>query len=228
MARIIEVLFTTDQRWEIFLYGYLNTVLISLGAVVLGIILGILLAVCKVLPRDRIIVKILNKAADVYITVIRGTPVLVQLMIFYFAVFPAGTPEIIVAIIGFGINSSAYVAEIIRSGIMSLDPGQMEAGRSLGLSYPATMIKIVLPQAVKNILPALGNELIVLVKETSVASVVTITELTEAARRVSSDSYEAFIPYFFVAIVYLLTVLILTYFLTKLEKRLRKSERKAV
>ncbi len=226
MARIIEVLFGAD-RWKLFLTGYLNTIIMSVGAVVFGIILGTLLAVCKVLPRDRLYAKILNKIADVYITVIRGTPILVQLMIFYFAVFPAATPVLITAIVGFGINSAAYVAEIMRSGIMSLDHGQMEAGRSLGLSYKQTMFKIVLPQAVKNILPALGNELIVLVKETSVASLVTITELTEAARRVSTVTYEAFIPYLFVAVVYLLTVMLLSFGLTKLEKRLRKSERKA-
>lgn len=222
--KIYDVLFS-GGRWKLFVEGYVNTIVIAVFALIIGVIIGTLLSLCKVIPRNTWWAKILNKVADVYIAVIRGTPILVQLMIFYFIIFKGvDMPALIIVIIGFGINSGGYVAEIMRSGIMSIDKGQMEAGRSLGLGYGATMTKIILPQAIKNILPALGNEVIVLIKETSVASVITITEFWNAAQYIASQSYNVFIPYIFAALVYLLTVLLLSFGLSKLEKKLRKGD----
>lgn len=222
--KIIDILFR-DGRFGLFVEGYVNTIIITVGAIAIGIILGVLLSICKVLPRKAWWQKILNKIADVYITVIRGTPILVQLAILYFGILRSiDIPVLIVAVFGFGINSGAYVAEIMRGGIMSVAKGQMEAGRSLGLSYGQTMVKIILPQAVKNILPALGNEAIVLVKETSVASIITVTEFFNAAKLVTSATYNFFIPYLFAAAVYLVTVMLMTFGLSKLEKRLRRGD----
>ena len=170
------------------------------------------------------ILKFLNFLCNIYITIIRGTPVVIQLMIMYFIVFASSRNGIFAAILSFGINSGAYVAEIVRSGIMSIDKGQFEASRSLGFNYSSTMIHIILPQAFKNILPALGNEFIVLVKETSVAGYVALQDLTYVGNLIRSRTYEAFFPLITVALIYLIIVLILTFLLKKLERRLRNSD----
>ena len=174
-------------------------------------------------PRD-VVLKILNAVCNVYITVIRGTPVVIQLMIMYFIVFASSREGIVAAFLSFGMNSAAYVAEIVRSGIMSIDKGQFEASRSLGFNYRSTMFHIIMPQAFKNILPALGNEFIVLVKETSVAGYVALQDLTYVGNLIRSRTYEAFFPLITVALIYLIIVLILSFLLKKLERRLRNSD----
>lgn len=209
------------------LEGLSNTMIIALGALVLGILLGIILAVMKVLPGKNVFTKILAGVANVYIAFFRGTPVMVQLLLMYYGIFAtSGIDAVLVAILCFGMNSAAYVAEIIRSGILAVDHGQMEAGRSLGLTYSTTLFKIVLPQAVKNILPALGNELIALIKETSVAGFITVFDLTRAARAIVSKTYDAFVPYLTLALVYLVIVLIATWLVGLLERRMRQSDQR--
>lgn len=222
-------IYIENSAYTLLIDGLKNTMIIALIAVIIGIVLGALVAVFKVIPRNNIFAKVLNGIASVYITVIRGTPVMVQLLLAYYGIFASsfrGNPNkaLIIAILVFGINSSAYVAEIIRGGILSIDRGQMEAGRSLGLNYPTTMTKIILPQAIKNILPALGNEFIVMIKETSVAGFITVFDLTRATRAIVADYYTAFVPYLTLAAIYLVLVLFATFLLNKLEKRLRKSD----
>ena len=217
--------FVRQGGYKLMLEGLGNTIVIALVALVIGVALGILAAVVKVMPKKGILSRILNLLVDIYITVIRGTPVLVQLLLVYFAFLsPIGMDALPVAMIVFGINSGAYVAEIIRSGILAVDKGQMEAGRSLGLSYSVTMTKIVLPQAIKNILPALGNEFIVLIKETSVASVITVFDLTRAARAIVANTYDYLVPYLTLAAAYLVLVMIASYLVGLLERRLRRSD----
>lgn len=221
---VLETLFGKG-RWKLFIEGYVNTIIIAVTALIIGVVIGTLIALCKVIPRNKWWGKFLNGFGSVYLTVIRGTPVLVQLMIYYFILFPSlRLPALLVAIIGFGINSGAYVGEIIRGGMLSVAKGQMEAGRSLGLSYSQTMMRIIIPQAVKNILPALGNEAIVLVKETSVASVITVMEFWNAATKVGTASYDVIAPYLFAAAVYLVTVMLMSFGLSKLERRLRRGD----
>lgn len=222
-------IFIEGEGYKLILQGLVYTIVIAIFAVIIGVILGALLAVCKVIPRKNIIAKIFNSIASIYITIIRGTPVMVQLLLFYFGIFSGVMKGYeyraeIIAILVFGINSSAYVAEIIRSGILSIDKGQMEAGRSLGFTYTQTMIKIILPQAIKNILPALGNEFIVMIKETSVAGFITVFDVTRATRSIVAEYHTPFVPYFTLAIIYLILVMIFTFFLNLLEKRLRKSD----
>lgn len=227
--------FITDDRWVQLLNGLFVTVEITLFAAVIGVAIGFLIAIIrstydmnlsgkKCRSFGDYILKIVNFICNIYITVIRGTPVVIQLMIMYFIVFASSRDGIIAAIISFGINSGAYVAEIVRSGIMSIDKGQFEASRSLGFDYKSTMIHVIIPQAFKNILPALGNEFIVLVKETSVAGYVAIQDLTYVGNLIRSRTYEAFFPLIAVALIYLVIVLILTFLLKKLERRLRSSD----
>ena len=227
--------FITDDRWVQLLNGLLVTVEITLFAAAIDIAIGFLIAIIrstydmnlsgkKCRSFGDYILKIVNFICNIYITVIRGTPVVIQLMIMYFIVFASSRDGIIAAIISFGINSGAYVAEIVRSGIMSIDKGQFEASRSLGFDYKSTMIHVIIPQAFKNILPALGNEFIVLVKETSVAGYVAIQDLTYVGNLIRSRTYEAFFPLIAVALIYLVIVLILTFLLKKLERRLRSSD----
>ena len=218
-------IFIEQSGYKLMLDGLGVTILIALAALLIGIVVGTLLSVIKVTPKSNWIVRILHALADIYITVIRGTPVMVQLLLMYFAILsPLGWDPVIIAILVFGLNSSAYVAEIIRGGILAVDKGQMEAGRSLGLAYRTTMVKIVLPQAIKNILPALGNEFIVLIKETSVAGFITVFDLTRAARALVADTYDVFVPYLVLAAVYLVLVMIATFLVNTLERRLRKSD----
>ncbi len=227
--------FITDDRWVQLLNGLLVTLEITFFAVIIGVAIGFLIAIvrstydmnlsgkkCRTL--SDYILKAVNVICNIYITVIKGTPVLIQLMIMYFIVFASSRDGIIAAIISFGINSGAYVAEIVRSGIMSIDKGQFEASRSLGFNYRSTMIHVIIPQAFKNILPALGNEFIVLFKETSVAAYVSVQDLTYVGNLIRSRTYEAFFPLIAVAIIYLVIVLILTFLLKKLERRLRSSD----
>ena len=227
--------FITDDRWLQLLSGLGVTVLITLVAAAIGIVLGFLIAMVRstydmqlqgrqcTKPSDYIL-KVLNFICNFYITIIRGTPVVIQLMIMYFIVFASSRDGIIAAFISFGMNSAAYVAEIVRSGIMSIDKGQFEASRSIGFDYKNTMIYIIIPQAFKNILPALGNEFIVLVKETSVAGYVALQDLTYVGNMIRSRTYEAFFPLITVALIYLIIVLILSFLLKKLERRLRNSD----
>lgn len=227
--------FITDDRWVQLLNGLLVTVEITLFAAVIGVVIGFLIAIVrstydmnlsgrKCRSFGDYILKIVNFICNIYITVIRGTPVVIQLMIMYFIVFASSRDGIVAAIISFGINSGAYVAEIVRSGIMSIDKGQFEASRSLGFDYKSTMVHVIIPQAFKNILPALGNEFIVLVKETSVAGYVAIQDLTYVGNLIRSRTYKAFFPLIAVALIYLVIVLILTFLLKKLERRLRSSD----
>lgn len=222
-------IYIAKAAYKQILNGLAYTLEIAFFAVIIGIVLGALLAVFKVIPRKGFFSKLLNAVATVYITVIRGTPVMVQLLLAYYGIFASSfrgndKKALIIAIIVFGINSSAYVAEIIRGGILSIDRGQMEAGRSLGFGYATTMFKIILPQAVKNILPALGNEFIVMIKETSVAGFITVFDLTRATRAIVAARYTAFVPYLTLAAIYLILVLFATFLLNLLEKRLRKSD----
>lgn len=213
-----------ESRWKMFANGLLVTLEITFGALLIGIFLGFIVAAIRSTYDKTGKPKFLNSICNLYLTIIRGTPVVVQLMIMYFVVFSTIRNGVLAAIIAFGINSGAYVAEIIRSGIMSIDNGQMEAGRSLGLNYMQTMIYIICPQAFKNILPALGNEMIALVKETSVAGYVALNDITKAGDAVRSLTYSAFFPLIIVALIYLAIVLGLSKLLKILERRLRNSE----
>ena len=222
--------FITDNRWKYFTNGLGTTYVVSFFAVILGVVIGVLIAVVRSsadkLDRPPLVVKILNVICKLYLTVIRGTPSTVQLLIMYFIIFGSSQNMMAAAIISFGVNSGAYVAEIVRSGIMSIPKGQMEAGRSLGLNYATTMRCIIIPQAIKNILPALGNELITLLKETSICTVIGLMDLTKGAMIVQSRTYAPWVPYLSIAIIYLVIVLILTKLLGIFERRLRESDRR--
>ncbi len=217
--------FIFEQRWRWLVDGLGKTLVITLLATLIGITIGLFLAIVKVIDYNGRRIFFLTRFVDIYLTVIRGTPAVVQLLIMYFVVF-ASLPvsKIMVAAMAFGINSGAYVAEIIRSGIMAVDRGQTEAGRSLGLTYAATMRKIILPQAVKNILPALFNELITLLKETAVVGYIAVMDLTRAGDMIRSRTYDAFMPLLAVAAIYLVIVMALTAAMGRLERRLRRSD----
>lgn len=229
--------FIDDDRWTWLLEGLGNTLIITAGALVLGIIIGILVAAVRSsYDKNReelkmrggaayVILSILNAVCKVYLTVIRGIPVVVQLLLWYFVILMSADNGVPVAIVAFGVNSGAYVAEIFRSGIMSIDNGQFEAGRSLGFNYFQMMRFIVIPQAFKVVLPTLCNEFIALIKETSIAGYVGIMDLTKAGDLIRSRTYSAMMPLIAVAIIYLLLVMLLTWLVGKLERRLRKSER---
>ncbi len=217
--------FIEDDRWKYLANGLAVTMKITLGAVVIGVILGFLVAAIRATHDKTGKLRILNFLANIYLTVIRGTPVVVQLLIVYFVILaPLGVDEILVAILAFGINSGAYVAEIVRAGIMSVDNGQFEAGRSLGFNYVQTMWYVILPQAFKNILPALCNEFIVLLKETSVSGYIALQDLTKGGYIIVGRTFDAFMPLISVAIIYLVIVVILTKLVALLERRLRNSE----
>ncbi len=214
-----------DQRYMAYLSGIKVTVLISLLAIALGIAIGVLVAVVNVSAAHSKM-KWISGICNIYITIIRGTPLMVQLLIIYNLIFTSrNTNEIVVGAVCFGINSGAYVAEIIRAGIESIDKGQMEAGRSLGLNHIQTMRLIILPQAIRNILPALGNEFIVLIKETSVAGVIAVTDLTKAAQYIGSRTWQILPPLIIAAACYLIMVMGLTKLLSVFERRLAKGDR---
>ncbi len=217
--------FITDNRWQYLTDGLIVTLQITLCAVILGIVLGFLVAIVRSTHDRTGKLKILNALCNLYLTVIRGTPVVVQLLIIYFVIFGStDISKVMVAVMAFGINSGAYVAEIFRSGIMSIDNGQFEAGRSLGFNYRQTMFYIVMPQAFKNVLPALGNEFISLLKETSVSGYIALQDLTKGGDIIRSRTYDAFMPLIAVALIYLVMVLIFSRLVSLLERRLRNSD----
>lgn len=227
--------FVEQNRWTYLTTGLSNTLKITFFALLIGVVLGVLVAIIRS-SYDKIYKEmrkgfgkfflwIINGICEIYLTVIRGTPVTVQLMIMYYIIFASSRNSLMVAIISFGINSGAYVAEIVRSGIMSIDQGQFEAGRSLGFGYASTMWYVIIPQAFKNVLPALANEFIVLLKETSVAGYVTIRDLTMGGNIIRAATYSAFMPLIAVAIIYLVMVIVFTKLVNILERRLRNDER---
>lgn len=221
--------FVREDRWKLFAEGFGNTVLIALCSTLLGVLIGMAVALIKVfkaqIDRPNIIVSALNVICNLYTTLIRGTPAVVQLFIAYYIIFKTSDNYVVVSIFAFGINSGAYVSEIIRAGIVSIDRGQLEAGRSLGLSHVKTMIYIVLPQAVKNILPSLGNEFILLLKDTSIAGYIGTTELMKAGNIVRSRTFEPYFSLLSVAAVYLVCVIGMEQILRYFERRLAKSDR---
>ena len=209
-----------DDRYLYILEGVKNTIIMALFAVIIGILLGLVIALIRNNYDNNKKLPILNQIAKLYVTIIRGTPVLLQLMIIYYIIFATVDINIIlVGVIAFGLNSSAYVSEIIRAGISSIDKGQMDGGRALGLTYKETMRMIILPQAIKNVMPALGNEFITLLKETSVAGYIGIIELTKAGDIISSRTYNYFFPLVITAIIYLIMTLGLSKIISKFEKR---------
>lgn len=217
--------FIDDNRWRYITDGLKITLLVTVFAVLIGVVLGFLIAIVRTTHDKTGKLKILNAICKVYLTVIRGTPVVVQLMIIYFIIFGSvDISKVVVAIVAFGINSGAYVAEIFRSGIMSIDNGQFEAGRSLGFNYAQTMMYIVMPQAFKNVLPTLCNEFISLLKETSVSSYIALQDLTKGGDIIRSRTYDAFMPLIAVALIYLAMVMIFTKLVSLLERRLRNSD----
>ncbi|MBO5763180.1 MAG: amino acid ABC transporter permease [Lentisphaeria bacterium] len=221
-----ELNFAKDQRWVYLAKGFGVTMEVSVFAVMLGVCIGFLVAVIRSTADLTGKLRLLNLLCKVYLTVIRGTPVVVQLLIIYFVIFGScDVDKVLVAIIAFGVNSGAYVAEIIRSGISSIDPGQLEAARSLGLSYPQSMKLVILPQAIKNVLPALGNEFIVLLKETSVSGYIALMDLTKGGDVIRSQTYDAFLPLIAVAAIYLAVVMLFSWLLSCFERRLKKNER---
>ena len=221
----VKLNFIDDDRYLYLAVGFLVTLEIAFCAVLLGVLIGFTVAVIRTTADRNGNLKILNALCKLYLTVIRGTPVVVQLLLIYFVIFGSmDVDKVLVAIIAFGINSGAYVAEIIRGGIDSIDNGQMEAARSLGLSYPQSMIRIILPQALKNVLPALGNEFIVLLKETSVSGYIALQDLTKGGDIIRSQTYDAFLPLIAVALIYLAVVMLFSALLTRLERRLKNNE----
>ena len=224
--------FIQDDRWALYLNGLKISFIVMLGALALGIILGILVAVIrtandqkKTEKRPSTGLSVLNVIVKIYVTVIRGTPMMVQLLIMGMVVFAQSRNLIMIAILTLGINSGAYVSETIRSGIQSINPGQMEAGRSLGMSYSTVMRLVIIPQAIKNILPALGNEMIILFKDTSLVTVIGLADLTKVAIQIQARTYQAFMPFVGIALVYLAVVMLMTWGLGKVERRLAASDR---
>jgi len=218
--------FIEDGRWRYLTNGLKNTIIITIFAALIGIIIGFLIAIIRASYDKNGSLPVLNALCKLYLTVIRGTPAMIQLLIIYYVVFASSNVnKLVVAIIAFGINSAAYVAEIVRGGIMAIDQGQFEAGRSLGLNFPQTMRHIVMPQAFKHVLPSLANEVIVLLKETSICGYIGLTDLTRGGDIIRSTTYEAFLPLIAVALTYLVIVMILTNLVGKLERRLKSNER---
>lgn len=226
--------FVTRDRWKLLVTGLENTLLMTFFALCIGIIIGVAIAIVRTTwdnnkdkmrsGAGRFLLSLINRICVIYTTVIRGTPMVVQLLILYYIVFASSSNGLAVATFSFGINSGAYVSEIIRGGIMSVDKGQMEAGRSLGLNYVQTMWFIIAPQVLKNVLPTLANEFITLLKETSVAGYVAVCDLTFAGNRIRGVTYSAFMPLIAVALIYLILVTGLTWLVGKLERRLRKGD----
>ena len=221
----LETTFVEKQRYLLLVDGLKNTLIITAGALVIGVVIGSLVAMIKYCGQDSRLQRPLCWLCSVYTTVIRGVPVVVQLLIFYFLILKS-SDGLVVGIVTFGINSGAYVAELVRSGIAAVDPGQMEAGRSLGLSRLQSAWHIVLPQAMKNILPAIGNEMIALLKETAVAGYVAVQDLTRAGNLIRNNTYDSFNPLMLVAVVYLVLVIGMTQLLGLLERRLRRSDKR--
>lgn len=220
--------FINHDGYKTVLLGLKNTAIIAVLGLVIGIVIGTLIATIRVVPKTNPVLKVLEKIGGLYVNLFRGTPIVVQLLVFYYVLLPLmgiKLDSVSVAVAVFGMNSGAYVSEIMRAGILSVDPGQMEGGRSVGLSYSTTMTKIIIPQAVKNILPTLGNEFISLIKETSVVSFVGATDLYVAFNRIGSNSYEFMIPYLVMAIIYIVIVFVISMLIKLMERSLRKSDK---
>ena len=228
VQRFLDILIGKKAYLQV-LEGLQNTLTIAITGLIIGIIIGTLIAIVRIIPKYKVLPRVLNSICNVYVETFRGTPIVVQLLIFYYVLLPlmgirmAGLE---VSMLVFGLNSGAYISEIMRSGILSVDSGQMEAGRAVGLSFSTTMIKIVIPQAIKNILPTLGNEFIALIKETSVVSFVGATDLYLVFNRIGSSSYEFMVPYLFMAFIYIILVLIISAAIKLMERSLRKSDRR--
>ena len=209
--------------------GFVNTIKVAVLGLIIGILIGTVIAIIKVAPKYKLINRILDKLCSVYVAIFRGTPMVVQLLLAYYVLLPALEVEnvnsLVVGIVVFGMNSGAYVSEIMRGGLNSVDKGQMEAGRALGLSYSTTMVKVVIPQAIKNILPTLGNEFITLIKETSVLSFITVYDLYTALSTIGSKNYEKMVPYLVMAVIYIVLVLLITLLVKILENIFAKSDR---
>lgn len=221
--------FITLKGYENVLQGLWATMQIAVIGLLIGIVIGTLIAVVRVMPKYKLVPRILDKICVCYIELFRGTPMVVQLLIGYWVLLPlmgitvnSGIP---VAVIVFGLNSGAYVSEIMRGGINSVDAGQMEAGRAVGLTYATTMLKVVVPQAIKNILPTLGNEFIVLIKETSIVSFIAVTDLYRSFKQLGDPTYNYTMPYLMLALVYLVMVLLISWGVRALEAKMKKSER---
>lgn len=226
--KFIEVLVTQNAYVKV-LEGLKNTLYIAVVGLILGILIGTLIATVRVIPKYKLLPRILNGFCSFYVGLFRGTPIVVQLLVFYYVLLPlmgVRMSGLQVSVMVFGLNSGAYISEIMRSGILSVDPGQMEAGRAVGLSFGTTMRKVVLPQAVKNILPTLGNEFIALIKETSVVSFVGAADLYMAFNYIGSNSYEFMVPYLVMAVIYIVMVLLISTGIKIMERSLRKSDRR--
>ncbi len=224
LQQMFYMAYINEDRWKLYLKGLGVTLEIAFFAAILGLIIGTIVALMKLSVTKTGKKTIWARFANIYIDIIRGTPSVLQLLIMWFIIMKSCKNGILVAVLSFGINSGAYVAEIVRAGILAVDKGQTEAGRSLGLSKAQTMIYIIIPQAIKNVLPPIGNEFIVLLKETAIAGYVSLTDLTRAANQISSRTFEAFMPLIGAAIIYFVIIKILTILLDKLERRLRKSD----
>ena len=220
--------FVTFEGWRTVVDGLWVTVRIAVLGLLIGIAIGTLIALVKMIPKKKVAPRILSAVCDVYVGFFRGTPIIVQLLLGYFVLIPAigiRLDNIIVAILVFGMNSGAYVSEIMRSGIQAVDVGQLEASRALGLGYWTSMLKIVIPQGVKNILPTLGNEFITLVKDTSIVSFIAVVDITKAFRQIGDANYSYIVPYLMLALVYLVIVMLITLLIKWMERRLARSER---
>ena len=222
-------IFINQNAYVRVVEGLQNTLLIAVLGLLIGIVIGTLIATVRVVPKYKTLPRVLNGFCSFYVALFRGSPMVVQLIVGYYVLLPLlgmRTTGLNVAIAVFGLNSGAYISEIMRSGIQSVDPGQMEAGRAVGLSFGASMCKIVIPQAVKNILPTLGNEFITLVKETSVVSFVAVADLYMAFNYIGSNSYDSILPYLVMAVIYIVLVLVISLMVKLLERSLRKSDRR--
>lgn len=226
--RFIEI-FIDQNGYVRVVEGLKNTLLIAVVGLIIGIAIGIIIATVRVLPKYKLFPRVMNGICSFYVALFRGTPMVVQLLVSYYVLLPIigwHITGVQVSMLVFGLNSGAYISEIMRSGIQSVDPGQMEAGRAVGLSFGASMTKIVIPQAVKNILPTLGNEFIALIKETSVVSFVGAADLYVAFNYIGTNNYEFMVPYLVMALIYIVIVLIITLLIKLLERSLRKSDRR--
>ncbi len=226
--KFIEI-FLEQNGYVKVIEGLQNTLMIAITGLLIGIVIGTVIATERVLPKYKTLPKVLNAICSFYVALFRGTPMVVQLLVFYYVLLPVfgiRIPGVQVSMLVFGLNSGAYISEIMRSGIQSVDPGQMEAGRAVGLSFGTSMMKIVIPQAVKNILPTLGNEFISLIKETSVVSFVGAADLYVAFSYIGSNSYEFMVPYLVMALIYIALVLVISLLIKLMERSLKKSDRR--
>lgn len=220
--------FINKNGYSTVLMGLKNTLIIAVSGLIIGIIVGTIIAAVRVVPKNNPVIKAFDKVCQLYVSLFRGTPIVVQLLVFYYVLMPLlglHINSVGVAVAVFGMNSGAYISEMMRAGILSVDPGQMEGGRSVGLSFGTTMMKIIIPQAVKNILPTLGNEFISLIKETSVVSFVGATDLYVAFNRIGSNSYEFMVPYLVMAVIYIIMVVFISILIRIMERSLRKSDK---